>query len=112
MKKLNERRSGASIFSSILFILTSGFYIRFFLFWVCVNSIVNQIFDLRKASVPILRLKGHSQTVASSKWIDSNHIVSSSTDGTLKLWSMSQDARSGTCLRTYSGVWYFCPVGI
>ena len=56
-------------------------------------------YDLRNPKRSIAVLKGHRKAVSYAKFIDSQHIVSASTDSQLKLWDIS----GSQCLRTYKG---------
>lgn len=46
-------------------------------------------YDLRNLRTPLCTLVGHSKTVSYVKFIDSTHLVSASTDNSLKLWDLS-----------------------
>ncbi|KZV22968.1 hypothetical protein F511_33895 [Dorcoceras hygrometricum] len=46
-------------------------------------------YDLRNSKMPLCTLVGHHKTVSYVKFIDSNTLVSASTDNTLKLWDLS-----------------------
>uniref|UniRef100_A0A803LVC8 Protein kinase domain-containing protein n=1 Tax=Chenopodium quinoa TaxID=63459 RepID=A0A803LVC8_CHEQI len=46
-------------------------------------------YDLRSPRVPLCTLIGHNKTVSYIKFVDSNTLVSASTDNTLKLWDLS-----------------------
>jgi len=60
-----------------------------------------RIADLRNLSVPELThtLSGHSKAISYVRFPDPDHVLSASTDSTLKLWSL----RSSECVRTYQG---------
>ncbi|KAK9674108.1 hypothetical protein RND81_12G211700 [Saponaria officinalis] len=46
-------------------------------------------YDLRNPRVPLCTMIGHNKTVSYIKFVDSQTLVSSSTDNTLKLWDLS-----------------------
>ncbi|RVW79361.1 Protein SPA1-related 4 [Vitis vinifera] len=46
-------------------------------------------YDLRNSKIPLCTLLGHNKTVSYVKFVDSTHLVSASTDNTLKLWDLS-----------------------
>ncbi|XP_047327502.1 WD repeat-containing protein RUP2-like [Impatiens glandulifera] len=56
-------------------------------------------FDIRKLSEPVFRLQGHNKTVAYVRFIDNETIVTSGTDGCLKLWRTADQS----LIRTYVG---------
>lgn len=56
-------------------------------------------YDVRKLSDPVLILDGHQKTVTYVRFLDDRTMVSSGTDGCLKLWNID-DARA---VRTYKG---------
>ncbi|GMN44621.1 hypothetical protein TIFTF001_013822 [Ficus carica] len=56
-------------------------------------------YDVRKLSDPVLILDGHQKTVTYVRFLDGRTMVSSGTDGCLKLWNI-EDARA---VRTYRG---------
>ncbi|URD74980.1 Protein SUPPRESSOR OF PHYA-105 [Musa troglodytarum] len=45
-------------------------------------------FDLRNLRMPCCTLAGHTKTVSYVKHLDSSHVVSASTDNSLKLWNL------------------------
>ncbi|KAL6132002.1 hypothetical protein ACLB2K_070374 [Fragaria x ananassa] len=57
------------------------------------------VYDARRMSGPVLSFDGHDKTVTYVRFLDSRRMVSSGTDGCLKMWSV-EDARE---IRTYSG---------
>eukprot|EP00871_Galdieria_phlegrea_P004767 jgi/Galph1/5291/GphlegSOOS_G3993.1 len=57
------------------------------------------LYDLRQTKQPLQVLKGHQKAVAYIKYMNNNQLVSASTDGTLKLWDLSQS----TAQRTFQG---------
>ncbi|EPZ32266.1 hypothetical protein O9G_003410 [Rozella allomycis CSF55] len=57
------------------------------------------LFDLRNPSEPLNTFDGHKKAVSHVKYVDSNTLVTASTDSTLKLWC----ALTGALLRTYKG---------
>ncbi|KAF8026958.1 hypothetical protein BT93_E0016 [Corymbia citriodora subsp. variegata] len=69
----------------------------------------NQIYcyDLRHTQIPWCTLAGHGKTVSYIKFLDSESIVSASTDNTLKLWDLkkanSDGLSSNACTLTYRG---------
>lgn len=64
-------------------------------------------YDLRHMRIPWCTLAGHEKTVSYVKFIDSETLVSASTDNTLKLWDLSKTSLSGVssdaCHLTFSG---------
>ncbi|ESN95463.1 hypothetical protein HELRODRAFT_179231 [Helobdella robusta] len=56
-------------------------------------------YDLRQMKEALLTLKGHKKAVSYAKFINSNEIVSASTDSQLKLWDLTKKC----CTRTYLG---------
>lgn len=46
-------------------------------------------YDLRNSKIPLCTFIGHNKTVSYVKFVDSNTLVSASTDNTLKLWDLS-----------------------
>ncbi|XWS28004.1 hypothetical protein CRYUN_Cryun25bG0029000 [Craigia yunnanensis] len=46
-------------------------------------------YDLRNSRIPLCTLVGHNKTVSYIKFVDTNTLVSASTDNTLKLWDLS-----------------------
>ncbi|XP_047322940.1 WD repeat-containing protein RUP2 [Impatiens glandulifera] len=56
-------------------------------------------FDIRRLSVPVFQLDGHKRTVAYVRFLDNQTVVTSGTDGCLKLWRTA-DQRP---IRTYVG---------
>ncbi|XP_057289496.1 E3 ubiquitin-protein ligase COP1-like [Hydractinia symbiolongicarpus] len=56
-------------------------------------------YDLRNPKRSLAVLKGHRKAVSYAKFVDSQQIVSASTDSQLKLW----DIKTSQCLRTYKG---------
>ncbi|KAG7956383.1 hypothetical protein I3843_11G121600 [Carya illinoinensis] len=64
-------------------------------------------FDLRFAKIPWCVLAGHEKAVSYVKFLDSETLVSASTDNTLKLWNLNKTSPSGlstnACSVTLSG---------
>ncbi|WOL00774.1 hypothetical protein Cni_G09487 [Canna indica] len=52
-------------------------------------------YDLRNTRIPWCSLAGHRKTVSYMKFVDSDKIVSASTDNTLKLWDLKKTAATG-----------------
>ena len=79
------------------------------------------VYDLRRAQRPLAVLSGHKRAVSYVKWLGAHHLVTASTDNTLKLWDVTRgfssgDARGGggfsrggydgngdPCVRTFTG---------
>lgn len=53
-------------------------------------------YDLRNVSTPWCILAGHQKTVSYAKFLDSETLVSASTDNTLKIWDLKKT--SSNCL--------------
>lgn len=64
-------------------------------------------YDLRNASSPLCILAGHEKAVSYVKFLDSETIVSASTDNTLKLWDLNKTNSGGlstnACISTFTG---------
>ncbi|XP_048319894.2 protein SPA1-RELATED 2 [Ziziphus jujuba] len=64
-------------------------------------------YDLRYAKTPWCTLAGHDKAVSYVKFLDSETLVSASTDNTLKLWDLNKSTHSGlstnACSLTLSG---------
>ncbi|RUP45341.1 WD40-repeat-containing domain protein [Jimgerdemannia flammicorona] len=56
-------------------------------------------YDLRNPHEPVIVFKGHKKAVSYVKWLNGGEFVSASTDSTLKLWNINNEA----CARTYTG---------
>lgn len=56
-------------------------------------------YDLRNTREPEKIFKGHHKAVSCASFVSSDEVVTSSTDGQLKLWSISKNV----CLKTYKG---------
>lgn len=52
-------------------------------------------YDLRNVSVPWCILSGHDRAVSFVKFLDSETLVSASTDNTLKIWDLNKTNSSG-----------------
>lgn len=52
-------------------------------------------YDLRNVSTPWCTLAGHDKAVSYVKFLDSETLLSASTDNTLKLWDLSKTNLSG-----------------
>lgn len=48
------------------------------------------MYDLRNTAVPLAAVPGHQKAVSYVRFLGSNHLVSASTDNTLKLWDLQQ----------------------
>lgn len=64
-------------------------------------------YDLRHTRIPWCTLAGHEKAVSYVKFLDSETLVSASTDNTLKLWDLdktsSNGLSSGACRLTFGG---------
>ncbi|XP_073525625.1 uncharacterized protein [Phyllobates terribilis] len=64
-------------------------------------------YDIRNANVPWCTLAGHEKAVSYVKFLDSETLVSASTDNTLKLWDLKQSTAIGfstdACKLTFKG---------
>ncbi|KAL5796057.1 hypothetical protein ACOSQ2_000877 [Xanthoceras sorbifolium] len=64
-------------------------------------------YDLRNTRIPWCTLAGHEKAVSYVKFLDSETLVSASTDNTLKLWDLKKSNPDGlspsACSLTYSG---------
>ncbi|XP_050236936.1 protein SUPPRESSOR OF PHYA-105 1 [Mercurialis annua] len=64
-------------------------------------------YDLRHTKIPWCTLAGHEKAVSYVKMLDSETLVSASTDNTLKLWDLNKTSSTGlspgACARTFSG---------
>lgn len=64
-------------------------------------------YDLRNVSAPLCVLAGHERAVSYVKFLDSETIVSMSTDNTLKLWDLNKTSfgclSTNACVLTYRG---------
>ncbi|CAK9163033.1 unnamed protein product [Ilex paraguariensis] len=64
-------------------------------------------YDLRNVLIPWCTLAGHEKAVSYLKFMDSETLVSASTDNTLKLWDLSKTSSSGlstnACVLTLRG---------
>ncbi|KAG1367546.1 protein SPA1-RELATED 4-like [Cocos nucifera] len=64
-------------------------------------------YDLRNTRIPWCTLAGHGKAVSYVKFLDSETLVSASTDGSLKLWDLNRTnasgLSSGACTLTLSG---------
>ncbi|PKU62258.1 protein SUPPRESSOR OF PHYA-105 1 [Dendrobium catenatum] len=73
------------------------------------GSADNKIFcyDLRNTRGPWCTLSGHGKAVSYVKFVDSDTLVSASTDNTLKLWDLNKSSTSGlssnACSLTFTG---------
>lgn len=72
----------------------------------CADNLI-YCYDLRHTQIPWCTLAGHGKTVSYIKFLDSESIVSASTDNTLKLWDLkkanSDGFSSNACTLTYRG---------
>ncbi|KAF5204984.1 Spa1-related [Thalictrum thalictroides] len=64
-------------------------------------------YDLRNTRIPWCTLAGHGKAVSFVKFLDSETLVSASTDNTLKLWDLNKTSSTGlstgACSLTFSG---------
>ncbi|KAI3691835.1 hypothetical protein L6452_31637 [Arctium lappa] len=64
-------------------------------------------YDLRNVSTPLCILAGHDRAVSYVKFLDSETIVSASTDNTLKLWDLKKTSfgcsSTNGCILTFKG---------
>lgn len=64
-------------------------------------------YDLRHTRIPWCTLSDHQKTVSHVKFLDSETIISASTDNTLKLWDLTKSSPVGlssdACRLTFSG---------
>lgn len=64
-------------------------------------------YDLRHTRIPWCTLADHERTVSHVKFLDSDTVVSASTDNTLKLWDLKKTSPTGisssACSLTYRG---------
>ncbi|KAI3493429.1 hypothetical protein L1887_41819 [Cichorium endivia] len=64
-------------------------------------------YDLRHTRIPWCTLAGHQNAVSYVKFLDSDSVVSASTDNTLKLWDLKKTSLEGistdACCMTYKG---------
>lgn len=64
-------------------------------------------YDLRHSRVPLCTLAAHEKAVSYVKFLDSNTLLSASTDNTLKSWDLKKTCSDGsttnTCCLTFSG---------
>ncbi|KAK6920005.1 WD40 repeat, partial [Dillenia turbinata] len=64
-------------------------------------------YDLRNTRIPWCTLDGHGKAVSYVKFLDSETLISASTDSTLKLWDLNKTSLTGlsssACSLTFSG---------
>ncbi|XP_071730687.1 protein SPA1-RELATED 2-like [Rutidosis leptorrhynchoides] len=64
-------------------------------------------YDIRNVSSPLCILAGHDRAVSYVKFLDSETIISASTDNTLKLWDLNKTSfgtlSTNSCVLTYKG---------
>ncbi|KAK6918241.1 WD40 repeat, partial [Dillenia turbinata] len=64
-------------------------------------------YDLRNTRIPWCTLAGHGKAVSYVKFLDSETLISASTDSTLKLWDLNKTSLTGlsssACCLTFSG---------
>ncbi|KAI8914615.1 ring finger and WD repeat domain 2 [Gorgonomyces haynaldii] len=63
-------------------------------------------YDLRKPSQPLAVFKGHKKAVSYVKFVDSEHMITASTDCSLRQWSLErtrQETQHDDCVRVYKG---------
>ena len=64
-------------------------------------------YDLRNVSTPLCILAGHDRAVSYVKFVDSETIISASTDNTLKLWDLKKTKfgclSTDGCILTFKG---------
>jgi len=61
------------------------------------------IYDLRLTKSPLMELKQHTKAVSHLCFRNEDELVSSSVDGTINLWDLSQSESKDTCVRTFRG---------
>lgn len=103
----NEKRSTCTIWSpaNVCCVQFSPYSSHLLMFGSADHKIYG--YDLRHMRIPWCTLAGHEKTVSYVKFIDSETLVSASTDNTLKLWDLSKTSLSGVssdaCHLTFSG---------
>ncbi|KAI9009132.1 E3 ubiquitin-protein ligase COP1-like protein [Hyaloraphidium curvatum] len=63
------------------------------------------LYDIRKSDAPLHRFEGHKKAVSYVSFRSEDQMVTASTDGTLKLWSVETSIREGKSkvVRTFTG---------
>ncbi|KAL9245400.1 hypothetical protein vseg_019061 [Gypsophila vaccaria] len=91
----NEKRSTCTIWSraNVCCVQYSPYSSHLLAFGSADHNIYG--YDLRYTRVPWCSLAGHEKTVSYVKFVDSQTLVSASTDNTLKLWDLSKTSMSG-----------------
>ncbi|KAK9749479.1 hypothetical protein RND81_02G128800 [Saponaria officinalis] len=91
----NEKRSTCTIWSpaNVCCVQYSPYSSHLLAFGSADHKIYG--YDLRYTRVPWCSLAGHEKTVSYVKFVDSQTLVSASTDNTLKLWDLSKTNMSG-----------------
>ncbi|KAJ8444731.1 hypothetical protein Cgig2_030405 [Carnegiea gigantea] len=103
----NERRSTGTILSpaNVCCVQFSPFSSHLLAFGSADYKIYG--YDLRHARIPWCTLTGHEKAVSYVKFVNSETLVSASTDNTLKLWDLNKTSLSGlsldACHLTFSG---------
>ncbi|KAI3441745.1 WD_REPEATS_REGION domain-containing protein [Psidium guajava] len=104
---INEKNSVATIWNpaNVCCVQFSPHSTHLLVFGCADNKIY--CYDLRHAQIPWCTLAGHGKTISYIKFLDSESIVSASTDNTLKLWDLkkasSDGSSSNACTLTYRG---------
>ncbi|RKP10412.1 WD40-repeat-containing domain protein, partial [Thamnocephalis sphaerospora] len=57
-------------------------------------------YDLRYPSRELFKCSDHRKAISCVRYVDSNHFVTASTDGTLRMWNHKE---TGQCVRKYEG---------
>ncbi|XP_074279701.1 protein SUPPRESSOR OF PHYA-105 1-like [Silene latifolia] len=103
----NEKRSTSTIWSpaNVCCVQYSPYSSHLLAFGSADHKIYG--YDLRYTRNPWCTLAGHEKTVSYVKFVDSETLVSASTDNTLKLWDLSKTNMSGisadACRLTFTG---------
>lgn len=103
----NERRSTGTILSpaNVCCVQFSPFSSHLLAFGSADYKIYG--YDLRHTRIPWCTLTGHEKAVSYVKFVNSETLVSASTDNTLKLWDLNKTSLSGlsldACHLTFSG---------
>ncbi|KAI4369847.1 hypothetical protein MLD38_018248 [Melastoma candidum] len=106
--QLNERNSVSTIWNpaNVCCIQFSPDSAHLLAFGCADNKIY--CYDMRQTRAPWSTLAGHAKTVSYVKFMDSESIISASTDNTLKLWNLKQKSSAGLssaddCALTFRG---------
>ncbi|CAI9768853.1 unnamed protein product [Fraxinus pennsylvanica] len=104
---INERNSMGTIWSpaNVCCVQFSSFSSHLLAFGSADYRI--SCYDLRHTRIPWCTLMGHGKTVSYVKFLDSDTLISASTDNTLKLWDLRKTSIEGlspnACSLTFSG---------